>query len=78
MRDRAPEPFVLALMIAAAFINFAIYCGPIARDRGIAEQITLDACAPRDESANRAAARRARCSTAVGPRSGGTARAPSV
>jgi hypothetical protein len=61
MRDRAPEPFVLVLMIAAAFVNFAIYCGPIERHSGIAEQITLDVCAPRDESPNRAAARRAEC-----------------
>ena len=61
MRDRAPEPVVLAIMIAAALFNFAVYCGPIARDSGVAEQITLEPCAPRDESANRAAARRAEC-----------------
>jgi hypothetical protein len=55
------EPFVTVLIVVFALVVVLIYGGPIERHSGIAEQITLDVCAPRDESPNRAAARRAEC-----------------
>ena len=60
MRERAAELFVLALIAAAALVNFGIYCGPIIRDDGVTAG-TLAPCAERDESETRRAARQAEC-----------------
>jgi hypothetical protein len=61
MRDRGPEPFVFALLIAAAVFNVAVYCGPFVLDSDARHIGMLPPCAEREESPNRAAARRAEC-----------------